>query len=260
MDNYIQLSLVDLAIAAGMAAIAIAIAAWQQLGLTWQLSLATARTTIQLLVLGTVLQVVFTWRHPLILLGVLLVMLSIASVVARNRIQRKIPGLIGLVWGAIALSTAFTLIYINTFVLRRSDTWSNPQYLIPLGGMMLGNAMNAAAIAGERFVSTVERHQLDIETHLCLGATPQQALSAYRKDAIRAGTISIINSMMVVGLVTLPGIVTGQLLSGANPLDAAAYQMLIMFAIAFTDFVATSVLVAGLGRRMFNAAAQLQQF
>ncbi|TVR14276.1 MAG: iron export ABC transporter permease subunit FetB [Phormidium sp. GEM2.Bin31] len=258
--DYIQLDLIDLAIALGMAAIAIAIAAWQQLGITLQLSLATARTTLQLLMLGVILQVVFTWRHPLVLLGVLLVMLSLAAVVARNRITRKLPKLLPLVWAAIGLSSAFTLIYINTFVLRQPAVWSNPQYLIPLGGMMMGNAMNAAAIAGERFVSLVQHHALDIETHLSLGATPQQALADYRQQAIRAGTVSILNSMMVVGLVTLPGIVTGQLLSGTNPIDAAAYQMLIMFAIALTDFIATTFLVSGLGRRFFNEAAQLQLF
>ncbi|MCC5898737.1 MAG: iron export ABC transporter permease subunit FetB [Phormidium sp. BM_Day4_Bin.17] len=258
--DYIQLDLIDLAIALGMAAIAIAIAAWQQLGLTLQLSLATARTTVQLLMLGVILQVVFTWRHPLLLLGVLLVMLSLAAVVARNRITRKLPRLLPLVWAAIGLSTAVTLIYINTLVLRQPAVWSNPQYLIPLGGMMMGNAMNAAAIAGERFVSLVQHHPLEIETHLSLGATPQQALAAYHKQAIRAGTVSILNSMMVVGLVTLPGIVTGQLLSGASPIDAAAYQMLIMFAIALTDFIATTLLVTGLGRRFFNEAAQLQPF
>lgn len=123
---------------------------------------------------------------------------------------------------------------------------------------MMGNAMNAAAIAGERFVSSVKSKRLEIETHLCLGATPQQAISTYRKDAVRAGTISILNSMMVVGLVTLPGIITGQLLSGVDPLDAAAYQILIMFSIAMTNFVATIILVEGLGRRFFNASAQLQ--
>ncbi len=258
--GYIQLDLIDLAIAVGMAAIAIAIAAWQELGLTLELSLATARTTLQLLMLGVILQVVFTWRNPLILIVVLLVMVSLAAVVARNRISRKVPGLLMLVWGAIALSTALTLLYINLLVLRQPAVWSNPQYLIPLGGMMMGNAMNAAAIAGERFVSLIEHHPLEIETYLSLGATPRQALANYRKQAIRAGTVRIVNSMMVVGLVTLPGVVTGQLLSGANPIDAAAYQMLVMFAIVLTDFIATSLLIASLGRRFFNEAAQLQQF
>ncbi|MGC9503643.1 ABC transporter permease [Baaleninema sp.] len=258
MNSLIQLDLIDLGIAVGMAAIAIGLSAWQQLGLEWKLALATVRTIVQLLVVGSILQVVFTWNHPLAMAALLLVMLTIAAIVARNRMQAEIPGLLGLVWGAIGIGTAFTLLYVNTLVLRQPETWSNPQYLVPLGGMMMGNAMNAAAIAGERFVSSVKSKRLEIETHLCLGATPQQAISTYRKDAVRAGTISILNSMMVVGLVTLPGIITGQLLSGVDPLDAAAYQILIMFSIAMTNFVATIILVEGLGRRFFNASAQLQ--
>ncbi|MBP0004369.1 MAG: iron export ABC transporter permease subunit FetB [Cyanobacteria bacterium SBC] len=259
-NSFIQLDLIDLALAAGMVAIAIGLSAWQKLGLEWQLSLAAARTIVQLLVVGSVLQVVFTWKHPLALVGLLAVMLSIASVVARNRIHTKIPSLFVLVWGAIGASAALTLVYINTLVLRQPETWTNPQYLIPLGGMMMGNAMNASAIAGERFVSNLQNHQLEIETHLCLGATSKQALASYRKDAIRAGMISIVNAMMVVGLVTLPGTITGQLLSGVDPLDAAAYQILIMLALALTNLVAILVLIEGLGRRFFNAAVQLQRF
>jgi putative ABC transport system permease protein len=118
--------------------------------------------------------------------------------------------------------------------------------------------MNGAAIAGERLVSTINASQLEIETHLSLGATPQQAVAQYRKDAIRAGLIPTLNQMMVVGVVTLPGIITGQLLSGVNPLDAASYQILIMFMLAFANLVTTVLVTQGLYRQFFNQAAQLQ--
>jgi len=149
------------------------------------------------------------------------------------------------------------LIYTNLLIIQ-PDTWYQPQYLIPLGGIVLGNAMNGSAIAGERLVSTITSSRLEIETHLSLGATPQQAVAGYRKDAIRAGLIPTLNQMMVVGIVTLPGIITGQLLSGIDPLNAASYQILIMFMIATTNLTTTILVTQGIYRQFFNVQAQLK--
>ncbi len=256
MDAPSQLSLLQLVWALGMMAIAVGLSAWQQLGLEWNLAIATGRTVMQLLVVGYILAVVFAFRDPWTVLAVLAVMLSIATIVARNRISKKIPQLLPLVGGSILIGTALTLAYTNLLVLQ-PRTWYEPQYVIPLAGIVLGNAMNAAAIAGERLVSTLNNSQLEIETHLSLGATPQQAVAQYRKDAIKAGLIPTVNTMMVVGIVTLPGIMTGQLLSGADPLLAAAYQMLIMFMLAFATLVTTLLLTWGICQKFFNQAAQL---
>ncbi|WP_421658209.1 ABC transporter permease [Leptothermofonsia sp. ETS-13] len=183
-------------------------------------------------------------------------MLAIATLAARNRISRKIPQLLPLVGGSILMGTLLTLVYTNLLVIQ-PQVWYEPQYVIPLAGIVLGNAMNGAALAGERLASTLNSSQLEIETHLSLGATPQQAVAQYRKDAIKAGLIPTINTMMVVGIVTLPGIMTGQLLSGVNPLLAAAYQMLIMFMLAFATLVTTSLVTWGICQKFFNQAAQL---
>ncbi|NET54638.1 MAG: iron export ABC transporter permease subunit FetB [Symploca sp. SIO2E6] len=257
MDSLIELQPTDLPWGLGMMALAIGLSSWQQLGLELSLAIATGRTVLQLMVVGYGLAVVFALDNPLPVLGILLVMLTIATITARNRIGKKIPRVIPIVFGSIFFSTALTLIYTNLLIVQ-PDTWYEPQYLIPLGGIVLGNAMNGAAIAGERLVSTISSSSLEIETHLSLGATPQQAVAGYRKDAIRAGLIPTINSMMVVGIVTLPGIITGQLLSGIDPLNAASYQMLIMFMLAFTNLVTTLLVTQGLMRQFFNAQAQLQ--
>ena len=111
---------------------------------------------------------------------------------------------------------------------------------------------------GERLVSIITSSRLEIETHLSLGATPKQAVAAYRKDAIRAGLIPILNQMMVVGVVTLPGMITGQLLSGIDPLNAASYQILIMFMLAFANLTTALLVTQGLIRQLFNAHSQLQ--
>ncbi|MBD1809407.1 iron export ABC transporter permease subunit FetB [Microcoleus sp. FACHB-SPT15] len=257
MDSLIELDLTDLVWALGMMAIAIGLSSWQGLGLEMSLAIATVRTVIQLIGVGYILFVVFALNDPFAVLAVLLVMLTIATITARNRISKKIPQLLYVVFGAIFFSTALTLSYTNLLIIQ-PESWYEPQYLIPLAGIVLGNAMNGAAIAGERLVSTISSSRLEIETHLSLGATPQQAVATYRKDAIRAGLIPTLNQMMVVGVVTLPGIITGQLLSGIDPLNAASYQILIMFMLAFANLVTTVLVTQGLCRQFFNTQAQLQ--
>jgi len=242
--------------ALGLMAIAIGLSAWQRLELEWSLALATGRTVLQLLVVGYVLAAVFAFKSPWLVLGLLAIMLATATIVARNRISQKVPNLFAIVGGAMAIGTLLTLVYTMLFVIQ-PPTWYEPQFVIPLAGIVLGNAMNGVALTGERLVSTLNSSQLEIETHLSLGATPQQAVSCYRREAIRAGLIPTINTMMVVGLVTLPGIMTGQLLSGVDPLVATSYQMVIMFMLAFTTLVTTLLVTSGICRQYFNQAGQL---
>lgn len=257
MGSLIELSPIDLIWALGMMAIAIGLSTWQRLGLEISLVIATGRTILQLLVVGYVLAVIFALNNPIPVLGVLVVMLSIATVTARHRIGKKIPRLVPVVFASMFFSTALVLCYTNLLIIQ-PKIWYDPQYLIPLAGIVLGSAMNGAAIAGERLVSIITSSRLEIETHLSLGATPQQAVGAYRKDAIRAGLIPILNQMMVVGVVTLPGMITGQLLSGIDPLNAASYQILIMFMLAFANLTTALLVTQGLIRQFFNAQSQLQ--
>lgn len=255
MGELIQINLVQFGWAVGLMVIAVGLSAWQQLGLEWSLAIATARTVVQLLAVGYILEIVFALNQPGAVLAIIAVMTVIAAIVARNRISQKVPRLLPIVGVSILVSTALTLAYVNLLVLQ-PNPWFDPQYLVPLAGILLGNAMNAAAIGGERLVSSLNNNQLEIETHLSLGATPSQATLTYRKEAIKAGLIPTLNSMMVVGVVTLPGIITGQILSGVNPLDAAVYQMLIMFILAIATLGTTILLIQGIYRQFFNQAAQ----
>lgn len=252
----IELDLLRLVWALGLMAAALGLAAWQRLGLTATLALATLRTVLQLLAVGVFLSFVFAQRQPWLVLLVLAAMLTVAAVTARNRISRNIPQLLPWIWGAILISAGLTVSYTTLLVIRPA-VWYEPRYLIPLTGIVFGNAMNAAALAGDRLVSTLQTARVEIETHLSLGATPAQAIHGYRREAIKAGLIPTINTMMVVGLVTLPGIITGQLLSGADPFVAALYQMLIMFMLAFSTLLTAVLVTYGIQQRFFNAAAQL---
>ena len=252
----IELDLIRIAWALGLAAVAIGLSLWQQLGLAGTLAIASLRTVVQLFAVGIFLSIVFTLRSPGIILLVLLVMTVVAALTARNRISKDIPHLVFWLWGAILTSTALTLTYTMTVVVR-PELWYEPRYLIPLTGMVLGNALTAASLTGERLVNARRNYRTEIETHLSLGATPSQAIATYRRDAIKAGLIPTVNSMMVVGLVTIPGVITGQLLGGADPLIAAIYQILIMFMLALATLIASLIVSYGIAKQFFNSAMQL---
>lgn len=257
MNTAIELDSFDLVLALGIMGITIALSLWQNLDLEKQLALGTGRSLLQLLVVGYVLDLVFALNNWLAVVGIILVMLSIAAITVRNRINLKIKGILPLVWLSLLSSTALTLGYIILLIIQ-PPRWYEPQYLIPLAGMILGNAMNGAALAGDRLVSGIKQHRLEIETHLALGATPKQAIFSYQKEAVRTGLIPIVNNMMVVGLVSLPGMLTGQVIAGNSPLNAASYQILILFALVGANLITTLLVTESLYKKFFNHSMQLK--
>ncbi|MGK7947746.1 MAG: iron export ABC transporter permease subunit FetB [Xenococcaceae cyanobacterium] len=256
MDNLIELDFIDLILALGLIGLTIVLSLWQRLGLEGQLIFGAGRSILQLLVVGYVLEIIFALNTFWSVLLILAIMTTIAAIVARNRISKKIQGLLPVVWLSIFASSALSVSYTVLLIIQPS-TWYEPQYLIPLGGMLLGNAMNSASLAGDRLIDAIKKNRLEVETHLCLGATPLQAITSYRTEAIRTGLIPTINNMMVVGLVSLPGMFTGQVLAGSDPLNAASYQILILFAIVLTNLTSAILVTEGLYRRFFNQDAQL---
>ena len=224
---------------------AIALSLWQKLALEKQLAYSALRSFMQLIAIGYVLDTIFQVDDWRVVVTILLVMIIIAAIVTRNRIDQQLQGLLPTVFLAIVASSAFTLGYVILLIVQ-PDTWYEPRYLIPLAGMLFGNAMNGASLAGDRLLNAINQNRLEIETHLCLGATGKQAISTYRQEAIRTGLIPTLNNMVVVGLVSLPGMFTGQVLGGSNPLDAASYQILILFAIVLANLIATVLVTRGI--------------
>ncbi|HIK33011.1 MAG TPA: iron export ABC transporter permease subunit FetB [Oscillatoriales cyanobacterium M59_W2019_021] len=258
MDTPIKLDFLDLGLALGMIALAIGLSAWQRLGLAGSLALAAARAIIQLLMLGIVLEFVFAGKQPLLVVGFLLLLLTLAAIATRNRISRKIPRLFPVVWVALFASTAIALLYTQVFVLRQPEAWIDPRYAITFGGLILGNTLNGGAIAGERFVSSLQNNPWEIETHLCLGATPQQAIDRYRRDAIRSGFLPTLNATMTVGLVALPALTGGQLLGGISPLTAVAYQIVVALMLMLANLIGTVAIVNGLSKLVFDEGDRLK--
>ncbi|MEP0917904.1 iron export ABC transporter permease subunit FetB [Leptolyngbya sp. DQ-M1] len=242
--------------AIGLILAAFALSSWQRLGLEGSLILAAGRAVIQLAVVGYVLAVVFAPpQSPVLIVFVLVVLLIVSAIVTRNRISQKLPILPWII-GSFLMTTIVTVVYVQAIVAQ-PQTWYEPRFLIPLGAIVLSQAINAATISGERFFTALNSHTLEIETHLSLGATPQQAIAHYRKEAIRAGVLPVINTMSIVGLATLPELLSGQLLGGADPIQATAVQIVVLFMVAFATVLVTLLVVHGIGRQFFNTQAQL---
>ena len=256
MNNLITLDTVDLFLCLGLIGIAIVLSLWRKLYLEKQLAYSAFRSLMQLIAIGYVLDIVFAIDNWLVVLGILGGMITIASIVTRNRIDQKLKGLLPTVILSLVASSAFTLGYIILLIVQPAK-WYEPQYIIPLAGMLFGNAMNGASLAGERLLNSINQNRLEIETHLSLGATGKQAIAGYQREAIRTGLIPTLNNMVVIGLVSLPGMFTGQVLGGSNPRDAASYQILILFAIVLVNLMTTVLLTEGIYQRFFNQREQL---
>ncbi len=256
MNDLITLDTVDLVLCLGLIGIAIALSLWRKLGLEKQLAYGAMRSLIQLIAIGYILDIVFAIDNWLVVLGILGVMITIAAIVTRNRIDQKLPGLLTTVILSLVASSAFTVGYVILLIVQ-PDQWYEPQYLIPLAGMLFGNAMNGASLAGDRLLNSINHNRLEIETHLSLGATGKQAIASYQREAIRTGLIPTLNNMVVIGLVSLPGMFTGQVLGGSNPRDAAFYQFLIFFAVGLVNLMTTILITEGIYRKFFNQDEQL---
>lgn len=230
----------------------------QKLGKGWEIALAGLRMTLQLIAVGFVLTYVFSWQRLWVTVLIFLVMEGFAVYTVFGRVRKKIiPALRPVIAASMILGTAGALAYF-LFVIVRVRPWYDPRYFIPIAGMIIGNSMNGVVIGVERLGSGLRSQIERVEGALMLGATTREAARPFVREAFAAGIMPIVNNMMGMGIVFLPGMMTGQILSGTDPLEAIKYQIAIMLAIAGS--VGLSVFLATeLGyRRFFNRASQLR--
>ena len=255
-SDAIELNFVDLGWSFGIMAVAIALSNWQKLGLEKQLLLATGRSFLQLLALGYLVSTIFDLNHPIPIVIILGVMLLIATKATQERIDHNGKSFFFMILGSLLVSSLFTLSYVFSLIVHLK-VWYSPRYLIPFTGMILGNAMNSAALSGQHLIRSIRQNHREIETYLCLGASPRQAIINYKYESIRISLIPILNQMMVVGGVSLPGMFTGQILGGSDPFNASSYQILILFMIVLTNILTSILVTEGIYRKCFNKNAQL---
>jgi putative ABC transport system permease protein len=243
----------------GLAALLIlingAISALLGLNLGRRLFLAALCTIVQLLLVGLVLEWVFRLNRWYVVLGLMLFMTLIGGTVSLRRVHFRYPGIwlssLVSVWASSWLMAAVAL-----FVIVPARPWYTPQYAIPLLGMILGNTLNGISLGLDRLGGELATKRGQVEALLALGATRWEAGRQPVQEAVRTGMIPLINSMMVVGIVSLPGMMTGQLLVGVNPLQAVRYQIVIMFLIASGTALGTVGVVLLSYRRLFGADHQ----
>lgn len=255
-SSYLQLTYWQVGLAALLIVVNAAISIGLRLGLERSLAMGSVRMVMQLLVIGLVLEWVFRVDRWYVVLSLMAVMTLVAGVTAVQRNERRFRGIwldtIISIWASSWLVTAYGIFV----VMRGVESWYHPQYAIPLLGMVLGNTLNGISVGLSTFTESLVTRRAEVETLLALGATRWEASQRPLRHALRTGLTPIINSMMVVGIVSLPGMMTGQLLSGVAPIQAVKYQIVIMFLIASaTALGATGVVLLGF-RRLFNADHQ----
>ena len=254
----VELSIVDLMIAASLVVLLALLSMRLQSNISRQLLIASVRTALQLALIGLVLKVLFENASLVWVTILAFIMLLIAGREVMVRQEYRFKGWRGYAMGTFSMFlSSFAVTIFALIVILGDDPWYTPQYAIPLLGMLLGNTMNGIAIAMDRLTHTAWEQRQVIEARLMLGERWDGAISDYRRQAIRSGMIPIINAMAAAGVVSLPGMMTGQILAGAAPMDAVKYQILIMFLIAAGTGLGTLAAV-GLGsKHLFDERQRL---
>ena len=223
MQQPIELTAWQLSVAVSLILISAAISAALRLGLGQRLLLAAVRTTVQLLLVGYVLKWLFApGRAWYFVLAMMSAMTLIAGISAVRRNDRRYDGIwvdsIVSMWATSWLMTAIALFgIVQVQGAAEHPSWYNPRYAIPLLGMILGNTISAVSLSLDRITHELASKRDQVETLLALGATRWESGRWAVQQAIRVGMVPTINTMMVAGLVSLPGMMTGQMIAGQDP-------------------------------------------
>lgn len=233
--------------------LAAALSVYHKVGLEKEIAWGAVRAAVQLLAAGFVLRYVFGANSWWYTGAMLLVMLAAAVQVATKR-GGDLPGTR---WRVLAALAVVEVITLGLMLLTRQIR-PTPEYVIPISGMIIGNSMVTAGLLLNRLKSEIRLRQEEIRVWLALGASPRQAVADVLRSAVRACMIPSIDSLKTVGLVQLPGMMTGQILAGADPVVAVRYQILVMFSLtsaAALTSILLGLMVYGLN---FTPAMQLQ--
>lgn len=246
----------QLALTVVLLALAGGVSSALRLGLLRSLAWGAVRTFVQLTVIGYALTYIFTFNRLWLILLVAVFMTWVAARTAtgRSNVGTQYPKTLAF---AALLASNLLVGWIVVALIIGPTPWYSARIAIPIFGMLLGNSMNGIALSLERMYSSTRAHAAEVEQLIAFGARPWEAIQPYVKEAVRAGMTPTINSLMVVGLVSLPGMMTGQILGGADPHQAVRYQIVVMFMIAATVAIGCLLLVGLSYRRLFTPEGAL---
>jgi putative ABC transport system permease protein len=250
----VDISLGEVAACLALIAVAIAVSFWRRAELEQDLAVAVLRSFVQLTAIGYVIKAIFD-SDSLWLVGALLaVMVGFGAFTARSR-AKAVPGALGPLVLALTAAAAITL----GLVLALGVFEAEPRYMVPVGGMVIGNSMTAAAVALNRLADEVRGQSQLIEATLALGATSGQAARGLVTRSLRSGMIPLIDSTKTTGIVFFPGTMVGMLLAGAEPIDAVRLQLILLWVLLGSVAIAALIAVSIGYRGFFTTAHQLKE-
>lgn len=241
----------DLALASGFVLVSGGLALGFGLGLTRELAVAAVRTVVQLTALGWVLGWIFGSGTGWLVVAILALMILTAGYTARGRVKQRGRWLALATYGGVFLS-GVTVTFAVTAIVIRVEPWFEPRYVLPIGGMVIGNTMNGVALAQERLFDGLRVRRAEVMLRLSLGATPWEAALPLIQAAFRAGMIPTLNSMATAGIVSIPGMMTGQVLAGVEPSVAAGYQIVVMLMLSAATALGSTAALSVAYRQAFD--------
>jgi putative ABC transport system permease protein len=250
----IEVELWQVAASLALVALAAAISFWQGAALERDIGLATIRSLVQLTLVGYAIQLIFDADTIWLVLVLLAVMVVFGAITARHR-AAGVPSSFGPLLISLALAGAGTL----GLVVALGIFDPTPRYLVPVGGMVIGNAMTASAVALNRLGDEMADSRARIEATLALGATPREAATPTVRRALRSGMIALVDSTKTTGLIFFPGTMVGMLLAGADPTDAVRLQLILLYTLLGSVSIAALVATVLAYRNFFTPAAQLRE-
>lgn len=254
-DMQIFLTYSDIALASSLIIIVLLISRRLRLKLSKTLLIAALRTIIQLSFIGLILAWIFAREQWYEVLLILTVMTLIAGSAAKNRVKRSYKGLLTDTLLAVGIS-AILVTTIAIITILNVQPWYTPQFIIPILGLILGNSLTAISLTSNQLIESFHEQAGRIEMMLSLSAQPFEAVHEQIKAAITNGMTPTLNSMLVVGIVSLPGMMTGQILAGADPTQAVRYQIVTMFLICASSTLGCTISALLIYRRFFNNREQ----
>jgi putative ABC transport system permease protein len=254
VSTSIHVSLGDVAASLALVALAAAISFWRKADLEQDIVVAAVRSFVQLTAIGYAIQLIFDADTIWLVLALLALMVLFGALTARRR-AKKVPGAFWPLLIGLALAGAATL----GLVVALGVVEATPRYLVPVGGMVIGNAMTASAVALNRLGDELSEARGKIEATLALGATAQEAAAPFVRRALRSGMITLVDSTKTTGLIFFPGTMVGMLLAGADPIDAVRLQMILLYTLLGSVAIAGLVATTLAYRNFFTPAQQLRE-
>ncbi|HAS88707.1 MAG TPA: iron export ABC transporter permease subunit FetB [Desulfovibrio sp.] len=252
-EDFISISWVQLLIALSLVSVSGILSIYYKLKLEKDLAIGVVRSFAQLLTMGYLLKILFGLNSAVFVMALYLVMTLFSVNIIHGRVKEKNVSYLLPTGLAVMFSYSLVTILVTRVVIG-AQPWWEPQYFISIGGMVAGNSMNSLALSLERFFSELKSRRDEVEMLLCHGADYKEATAEIFRDALRAGMIPAINSLMGVGLVFLPGMMTGQILAGADPEEAVRYQIVVMFMLVASTALSSIIVLQLVRKRCFSGA------